>query len=326
MSDYSHRVAQEIENYRRVENIHDLPDIFHYWSNKFLGRHVQQVFGFDNLHEVFASELSASISAANGNPSILSIGAGDGCVEIALAKRMLAAGAAPFRFLCIELNPHLAARGRAAAAAAGVSEHVVFEVADLSVWDTSQRFGAAFAHHSLHHIEALERVFDLVRRTLDDRASFVMFDMIGRNGHMRWPETLALIERLWTVIPARYKHHHLFGRTVDPYENWDCSGESFEGIRAQDIMSTLTERFHFIKMCVWGGVLDPFIDRGYGHNLDPANAADAAFVDHLWHLDCALVAARATTPTQVVAVMQKEPAMQLVSSFALTPRDCIHEG
>jgi SAM-dependent methyltransferase len=322
MPDHTSRVAAEIEIYRKQINIHDLPDIFHYWSVKFLRPHLQAVFGLDDLHAIFAAELQASLTASK-NTRILSIGSGDGCVEIAIAKRMRASGFADFRFHCLELNPHLIARGKAAAADADLGEHVKFEAADLSHWRAQHNYGAVFAHHSLHHIEALEHVFDQVRNAMLAPAAFVTADMIGRNGHMRWPETLAPLERVWSSMPERHKFNHQFQRVVDPFENWDCSAQSFEGIRAQDIMPTLIERFHFEKLCVWGGMLDVLIDRGYGHNLSRDNPADAAFVDTLWEADCAMLRLGAFTPTQMVAVMRKQPVAPLRSSFGLTPQQCV---
>lgn len=322
MSDHDARVAAEIETYRQQLNIHELPQIFHYWSGKYLAPHVAEVFGRDNLYDVFADELRASITASGGIPYILSVGSGDASIEIQVAKRLQNAGFNGFRFHCVELNPHLSERAEASAVREGLREHFEFEVADLSAWRASRTYGGAFAHHSLHHIEALEHVFDQVRDHLADHASFVTADMIGRNGHMRWPETLAIIDEIWSQMPARYKFHHLWGRAVDPYDNWDCSGEGFEGIRAQDIMPCLTHRFHFHKLCVWGGLLDPFIDRGYGHNLDPANPEDLAFIDRLWERETALLRAGAITPTVMVATMQKRPG-NLVSSFGLAPGQCI---
>ena len=42
---YEAMMAREVANYRSVENVHDLPPIFHYWSNKYLLPKFQQ-FGF----------------------------------------------------------------------------------------------------------------------------------------------------------------------------------------------------------------------------------------------------------------------------------------
>ena len=88
------------------------------------------------------------------------------------------------------------------------------------------------AHHSLHHVVDLESLFDTVFRHLHDRGSFVVADVIGRNGHSRWPETLALVREIWTKLPERLKFDQVYGRTDCWFENRDCSIEGFEGIRA----------------------------------------------------------------------------------------------
>lgn len=320
-SSHDARVAAEIEHFRGQVDIHALPDIFHYWSNKYLAAQVADVFDTPDMGAVFSSELAKSV-AATGCPDIVSIGAGDGVMEIGIAQRMLGEGVTDFRFECLELSPHLIERGREAARAKGLERHVTFEQVDLSFWNPQRRYGAAFAHHSLHHIVALEHVFDELKRALLPGGAFVIADMIGRNGHMRWPESLAPLERLWSVIPTHYKYHHLFGRQMDAYLNWDCSGEGFEGIRAQDIMPTLVDRFAFRKMCVWGGMLDVFIDRAFGHNLDAKSATDREFIDRVWEADCALLKAGAATPTQVLAVLSGEPG-PLRSSWGLSPVACI---
>jgi len=324
VQEHASRIATEIDVYKDNLNIHDLPEIFHYWSNKHLGPHIKDVFDTENVHAVMADELRAS-TIASGNPYMISIGAGDGQVEMGIAERLLQSGFNDFEFVCVELNPHLIQRGMAAAAEKGLQHKISFQEADLSTWRCQGMYGAAFAHHSLHHIVALESVFDELAAHMAPRASFVTADMIGRNGHMRWPEVLQTMEQLWASMPPRYKYHHLWRRVVDPYENWDCSGQSFEGIRAQDIMPELVKRFHFRKMCVWGGALDLLIDRGYGHNLDPKSPQDTAFIDYVWEMDCECLRARKTTPTQICAVMTKEPGT-LRSTYGLTAEECIRRA
>ena len=53
------------------------------------------------------------------------------------------------------------------------------------------------ANHSLHHVLALEHLFAQVSATLREDGVFVVNDMIGRNGHQRWPEALDLLQRIW---------------------------------------------------------------------------------------------------------------------------------
>ncbi len=54
---YQEKLAREVENYRAVENAHDLPQIFHYWSNKYLVRKYRQ-FGFSNPKDFYRLYMS----------------------------------------------------------------------------------------------------------------------------------------------------------------------------------------------------------------------------------------------------------------------------
>ena len=81
--------------------------------------------------------------------------------------------------------------------------------------------------------------------------------MIGRNGHQLWPEALEIVHEFWRQLPERYRYNRALKRYEELYENWDCSLESFEGIRAQDILPLLLEYFHFQLFVGCGNVIDP---------------------------------------------------------------------
>jgi len=321
MITHAERIAREIATYAETINIHDLPDIFHYWSHNYLRPDVEAVFGRADLTGVFASEFVRSM-AQSAVRRIVSIGAGDGSVEIDIAERMLADGQRSFRIDCIELSPHLIGRGQANANAKGLDEIVRFVQSDLTTWKPCDSYGGAFAHHSLHHIQALEHVFDGLMRTLHEEASFVISDMIGRNGHMRWPEVEAILSRIWQTMPDRYKYNHQLSRHDAQFVNFDCAADgSFEGVRAQDIMPELLKRFHFEKYVAWGGLTDVFVDRSFGHNFSQGNPEDCAFIDHLARADRALLRLGAHTPTALIAVIRKLPC-QLVSN-GLVPEQAV---
>lgn len=318
---HAERIREEIAAYAANVDIHATPDITKYWRKKYLEPDVAQVFGSANLRQVFADEFAASL-LRTGRPAIVSIGAGDGSMEADIAALMLQSGAKDFRIDCLELNPHLIERGEAAAKAKGLANHIRFIEADLSTWRAADTYGAAFANHSLHHIVALEHVFDGLKRAMAPGATFIVSDMIGRNGHMRWPEVLALLEPIWAAAPPHYRYNHLMQRHEPAYINHDCSDEGFEGIRAQDIMPELLKRFSFHRYCAWGGLTDIFIDRAFGHNLSPANPEDTAFIDRLAETDRALLRLGATTPTQLIAFLRAAPGNCVTND--LDPANAIH--
>ena len=52
---------------------------------------------------------------------------------------------------------------------------------------------------------------------------FITSDMIGRNGHQRWPEALAIVQEFWRELPKAYRYNLLCRATRTQYLNWDCS-------------------------------------------------------------------------------------------------------
>ena len=159
------------------------------------------------------------------------------------------------------------------------------------------------ANSSLHHVLNLEGLLENVRYSLAPTGFFVTSDTIGRNGHMRWPEALSIVHEYWRELPREYTYNHLLRRYEEVYDNWDCSNEGFEGIRAQDILPLLIDKFHFDFFVPFGNVIDPFIDRGFGHNFKVENPWDTAFIDRVHARNEAEMIRGAIKPTHIVAAM-----------------------
>lgn len=169
------------------------------------------------------------------------------------------------------------------------------------------------ANQSLHHVIKLEDLFDSVRERLGDRGCFLISDTIGRNGHQRWPEARALVDEAWQWMPPGYRYNHRLQRQEDSFLDWDCSLEGFEGIRAQDILPLLLERFQPSVFLAWGNIIDVFVDRGFGHHFRQQSAWDLHFIDMVQALDDAAISSGRISPTHMLARFQK------------TAQDCIHQ-
>jgi hypothetical protein len=150
----------------------------------------------------------------------------------------------------------------------------------------------------------LESIFANVNAAIGDRGYFLTNDMIGRNGHQRWPEALVEVRRIWQSMPDRYKYDHQAGRFQKTYKDVDYSVDCFEGIRAQDILPLLLKTFHFEGFIAFGNVINVFIDRAFGHNFDPQNEEDVAFIENLGALDEKLIDEGVVKPTQMTAVLR----------------------
>jgi SAM-dependent methyltransferase len=300
------RQRAELAAFAGCTNVHDLPPIYNYWCE----RHLHPAFracGFTGVDEFFVEQLAGACRASTGDrPRIASIGAGNCDLEVRLAGRLRSAGL-QFEFECIEINADMLARGQQAASAAGVADHLVFRQQDAAEWRPSAPYAACLANHSLHHIVELERVFGAVQAAIHPDGVFVTADMIGRNGHRCWPEALRIVRRLWRELPDRCKYHHQLRALHRRFVNWDCAAASNEGIRAQDILPLLLQRFHFEVFCAFANVISVFVDRGYGHNFDVDDPHDRAFIDRVAALDDRAIDDGRLKPTQMVAALRTRP-------------------
>jgi SAM-dependent methyltransferase len=319
---YRSRIAAEIASFEDV-NVYDLPAIAHYWSNKHL-LPILAPFGFTDAIQCFRLYMAR---LCRESPDItltfLSIGAGTCESEIKIAEWLRENSLQNYVFECADINPGLLAKGRKSAEEKDLSKHFVFTPFDVNRWKISREYQVVVAFQSLHHFVELEVLFDKIHRALHPDGYFMADDMIGRNGHQRWPEALKFVHEFWRELPERYTYNHGLKRFEKMYENYDCSTSGFEGIRAQDILPLLVKRFHFDFFFAFANVVDPFVERTFGPNFDPEREWDRDFIDRVHALDVAEIEAGRVKPTHMMAVMTKKPVQQTKMHKHLSPEFCI---
>ena len=154
---YEARVHQQLGQYDGVENIHDLPRIFHYWSNLHLVPKMIEVFGTADPVAVFVDAMRSVKS--NGPLRFLSVGAGDCSVEMDVVERLRDLGVG-LLVECLDLSPDQSRAWNAGSAKRGLEDHLCASVTDINNWRAEHQFDGVIAHHSLHHIVNLELLFD----------------------------------------------------------------------------------------------------------------------------------------------------------------------
>jgi SAM-dependent methyltransferase len=322
-ADYDARIQREIDIYKDVEEVYDLPPAFHYWSQRY---HLPKInaLGFFTKDDLLLEPIRGFCRKNPGQVvDIASLGAGNCDQEAQMAARLLADGHKNFRIDCIELNPHMLERGKQTAAEAGVATNLRFVETDINDWKpTPGSYQVCLALQSLHHFSELEDIFDKVRTSLAPDGVFLVDDMIGRNGHMRWPEALAYCEYIWNQMPDRYKWNHQLKRFEAEYVNWDNS-ESFEGIRSQDILPLLMEYFHFEIFLADLNITERFTGRAFGPNLDLERDEDRSFVDRVVQLDEYLIDRGTVKPTHLLALLRTEPVDEVTCYRHWTPEHCV---
>lgn len=305
--DYKKRVESQIQQYADKEALIGLPKIYQYWSQKYLAPKVEHVFGTRNIYKMYANAyIGASQDAGGKHAHILSVGCGDGNVEMEIAKALLAQDFTDFTIFATDLSPIRIERAQELALENALEDYFEFKVVDVNDWEPDRKFLGVVAQHTLHHIVELEKVFTFVHDNLEDEGVFVIVDMIGRNGHMRWPETLAIVEDFWKILPDTYKFQHQFKKYFLEFDNFDCSKSGFEGIRAQDILPLLVEHFSFSHFLGVGGLSDVFCERGYGHNFSPDSETDLAYIDIMAKLNDAMLQSGDIKPTMIFAICRRK--------------------
>ena len=304
-----------------MQKVHDLPAIHHYWGGKYLLPKTRE-FGFSQPEEFFANHIERSLVPGRAS-WIFSVGAGNCDAEARIAGILQARGKREFIIECLDINPAMLERGRELAARHGVLSRMAFTHGDFNSWQPAREYQAVIANQALHHVLALEHLFDAIKAAIGSQGQLIISDMIGRNGHQRWPEALAIVQEFWRELPPQYRYHRLHGRQEERFRNWDHSGSGFEGVRAQDILPLLLQRFHFEVFLPFGNVIDPFIDRAFGGNFDPAREWDRAFIDRVHERDEAEIRSGRIKPTHMFAVVSsREPAAAQLWN-GLRPEACI---
>jgi SAM-dependent methyltransferase len=320
---YRARLQAEESMYRDCAKVHDLPAIFHYWSERYV-RPKLEAFGFSGPNGMFCRYLAEQCDRRkNVRSRFVSIGSGNCDLEIELAVHLRALGHSDFVIDCLDLNTSMLERGRSAAVTEGVADQLHFVQEDCNQWNPAHEYDAVIANQALHHVLNLEHLFAQIKSCLKPYGSFIISDIIGRNGNQRWPEALKIVNKFWRKLPPSYRFNQQLGRYEELYENWDCSRETFEGIRSQDILPLLLDHFHFRLFFGFANVIDPFVDRAFGHNFDATAPWDRAFIDEVHERDEKEMISGHIKPTHMLAVVGNDRDIPTIFHEPLSPRVCL---
>ena len=300
----------------------DLPAIFHYWSNAHLRPRLEEV-GFSSPEDFFFKSLCDRIGNQAAPTRVLSIGSGRCELEISLARQLVDSGCDQFLIVCMDINSEMLSQGRAGATEAGIAMRMAFRAADVKTLSCDERFDVVLANQCLHHIVELETLFDTIASLISDGGLFLTSDVIGRNGHQLWPEALNPFRHYWQRLPKKYRFDNARGFTTSSYVNYDHANVGFEGIRAQDVLQLMIDRFEFEVFLAHTSITMPFVERRFGYNFDPNWAFDRSFIDEVAHHDRALVDSGRLTPTQMIARVSTMPSRTTITLNGRMPEQCV---
>ncbi|MBK1784462.1 SAM-dependent methyltransferase [Prauserella cavernicola] len=305
--DYEERLAAERENFADQLDLHgSLPEAAHRWS----ARHMLpklNALGVTSIDELITGEIAARATRLQRDAVVLSLGSGNGDQELGWLRTLADQGVHNVRVRLLEINTDMQERAAAAASSLGLADRVEPVVADFNTWVADTEHDVVVGYQVLHHVLDLEHLYGQVRASLTRDGVFVVHDMIGRNGHRRWPEALEVVERIWATLPAELRRNAITGAVDEVYDDVDCAADGFEGIRAEDVLPVLLRYLHPSFFLALGNVIDPFIDRIYGHNFDLTDPEHLALIDQLGVLDDTLIDLGTVTPTRLTALFHPTP-------------------
>jgi 2-polyprenyl-3-methyl-5-hydroxy-6-metoxy-1,4-benzoquinol methylase len=302
LDDYA--LAAQAITFSALENQHDKTAAEDYWGKHYFSPYMREALGTDSNQDFQYDRIAETMSKDGaGRRRILSIGAGECVEEIAVCQRLVQNGFRNFRFECVDIASGAIERARAGAKLHGLEDYFQFEVGpnDAVLHGNAH---TVIANQCLHHFTDLEDLFDRIKEIIGDNGIFVTNDMIGRNGHMLWPEALAVMDKIWQILPSEHKFNHVLGRHEDKYSNWDNSKENNEGIRAQDILPELIKRFDFDYFFAGGNLGIALFGRHFGANFDPAK--DGHLIDMVGRIDNDLLNIGYLKPCLMTACMSNK--------------------
>lgn len=302
----------------------ELPEIFHYWSNKFLVPEMSR-FGFESAEDFFFQNTKMFMKGPEGNKGIkiLSIGSEDCGFEIRIAEKLLQWQLTGFVIECLEINEDKLEKGRRAVEAADLADKFIFTQGDLNHWRPYKRYEIAFANQSLHDVVNLGGLFDSVKRALKPGGWFIISDMIGRNAGTYWPETLHASEPFWNELPRTYRYNRMLNRQEDRFSNAGAPDKNVEVNRSQEILPQLLTRFNFSFFFPFGNMIFMFIDRSFGHNFDAGAYWDRDFIDRVHARDEAGLISGELKPGSMLAVLTNKETASVLRHEGLTPEKCV---
>jgi len=305
--------------------VFELPDIFHYWSNKYLATGMSR-FGFSNPEDFFSHYATAYIKdSRNQQVRILSIGSGHCELEIKIAKKLLQWQLNGFIFECLDDNSELIGHGKVEVEKAGLADHFQFTCDEFNRWKPFRKYGIVLANQSLCNMQNLEGLLGAVKSALKPDGLFIVSENIGRNARMLWPEAMDALQPFWDELPHRYRYNRIMNGQEEQFINHDLTIAGFEARRSQDVLPLLLERFNFKFFFPYGNIIFAFIDRPFGHNFDANADWDKGFVDRVHARDEAGMLSGELKPVSMMAVLTKGKTEMVLRHPALTPENCVRK-
>jgi hypothetical protein len=191
----------------------------------------------------------------------------------------------------------------------------------LAQWTGGETYGLCLAVDVLHRLPELEATLDRVHRALGVDGLLLTVERTGATAHARWPEARVILERIWRLMPGRYKT--LASNGVEESDFDAPPSDVNDGLRAPDVLPALMARFHPGTFIAFANLIEPFVHPRFGGAIDPSNEEDRRFIDRVAEIDDAKIDAGALAPTRIVAAWHTGIVQRTKTWRDRTPEACL---
>jgi SAM-dependent methyltransferase len=264
-----------------------LPPAFHAWSQRWVRPKFERL-GATSPEDLYLVEIRRHAQALAGRElRLASLGSGAGDLELRLMQRLRENGIRA-RMDCVDLNPRLLQTGESGAHELGFCDRMRFIAADAAEFHDPLPYDVLVVNQFFHHVAGLEGFCAALSRLLAPDGVLLSSDVVGRNGHLPWPDVEAQVQAFWRELTPAQTVDGSDGKRKDRYPPVDHAAYSNEGVRTQDVVACLAQAFDFEVFLTFGAAIMPFVERRFGFNF-AADGTDAELLERFAAADDARV-------------------------------------
>jgi SAM-dependent methyltransferase len=198
------------------------------------------------------------------------------------------------------------------ARAAGLT-HVSYRVDDLNrIVLGSERYDVIFGISAVHHVAALERLYEQVSRALKPGGYFFMDEFIGPS-QFQWPDSqLAALNEQLRVMPSPLKRSVTRpGKTKDPVTRPTVAEmtavDPSEAIRSAEIVPLVRMYFDVLEIKGQGGSLLHLLLEDIAGNFNERNEGSIPYLRRLFDLEDRLISDGVLRDDFATIIARKKP-------------------
>lgn len=293
---YSNLLNQQ-KNTGKIEKIEPKIDAFEYAYQIYNPYLISKMPHFDSTKYVLDL-----IKLKSKKLQILSLGSGTADYEIELLQNE------PDRLSieAIDINEELLEGAKNFATKNKLNLKTI--VADINKIELKKSFyDLVVVRSSLHHFIELERIFEEVNSSLKENGEFLVIgEVIGRNGERLFTETKEMAQKIFDVLPEKFRYNNYTKKIDSDIPDIDFSKQSFESIRSEEILPLLLRYFKSKEYVTFDAFLSLLLDFRYGPNYDLNQRLDKSMVEMITNLDIYNISTSKLKPVCLFGIFSKK--------------------